>query len=242
MSSFIQITPRTILKLNFLLIFLLTIGHLLFGQSVYEDTLRGEWGRFFSLDWEENLPTFFSVISLLFSSLLAILLSLIRELKRSDRLTWGSIGFLFLALAVDEWEGIHERLDGQVEGVIESIFRIKIDNPNGSYEFMLLLIAVILVILYSRFIFGLPKDIKNLIITAFAIILLGSIVLEFITIDIINISSNPTNLVYFSLATIEEILELTGIAIFNYALIKHILSYRQLVVKLPLSQDNESSI
>ncbi len=122
MKTSIIITPKAILSANLIIILLLVIAHLLFGSGTYGTGNTAEWARFFSLDWEENLPTLFSAASLLYGSILAISISLIHEIKRKGRLIWASIGVILLALCIDDWEMIHERVDGDIQGFITSFF------------------------------------------------------------------------------------------------------------------------
>ena len=222
MTKAIEINPRSILKANLALILALVILHLLFGSAVYEwKGWRGEWGRFFSLDYEENIPTLYSALSLLLSSILAISISRLRELTQRKKVMWGCLGIIFLALAFDEWQMIHERLE---------FFGV------ASWVFLYLPAAALIALIYGAFILKLPKQTRNLIILSFTLFIAGSVGVEMTVFHALKIEPDPKNPVYFALTTLEESLEMIGIAIFNYALIRHILHYRTILIS-PLSAE-----
>ena len=236
MNSSIEISPKSILTANFVLILLLVIPHLIFGTKTYDSNTNGELARFFSLDWEENLPTLFSVISLLFGSILSISISMIGEIKRKARLIWGSIGLILIALCIDDWLMLHERVDGDLKGFLETFSPIPLPGIGGSWEFFYALVLVIAVLLYSKFTLNLPRQIRNLIVTAFLMFAIGSVGLEIMVHDILDISADPRDPLYFFFGTIEEMIELSSVAIFNYALLKYLLSYRSIAIRLSANE------
>ena len=237
MKSSVNISPKAILGANLIIILILVIAHLIFGSGTYGTGKTAEWARFFSLDWEENLPTLFSAASLLYGSILAISISLIQEIRRKGRLIWASIGVVLLALCIDDWEMIHERVDGDIQGFISSFSPIPLPGIGESWEFFFLFVLIVALLLYSNFTLNLPKQIRNLIVMSFLMFAVGSVALEIMVHDILGISANPLDPLYFFFCTIEETFELSSVAIFNYALLKHLLSYRSIVISLPTSEN-----
>lgn len=73
--------------------FLIIILHFLFGRHY-----------FFNLDFEYNLPSFYSAIKFFFVSFLAWLIS-----RRNKRLAWIILALLFLFLGLDEVLSFHEK-------------------------------------------------------------------------------------------------------------------------------------
>ena len=221
MKTSITITPKAILSANSIIILLLVIAHLLFGSGTYGTGNTAEWARFFSLDWEENLPTLFSTLSLLIASLLSIAIALISELKRQSRWIWFSIGLIFLGLCIDEWEMIHEGLEF---------------SGTGSWAYLYLIGVAAFILLYSSFVLGLPKRIRDLMIVSFSLFILGSVGMELIALQVLQLEPDPKIPMYFFFSTLEETLEMSGIAIFNYTLLKYFLHYRTVIIDLPVNE------
>ncbi|MFL0769396.1 MAG: hypothetical protein AB8B36_05980 [Prochlorococcus sp.] len=222
MKSSIKVSSKLLLKANFIVILILVIAHLIFGSETYSTTVDPrDWARFFSLDWEENLPTLFSTLSLLIASLLSIAIALISELKRQSRWIWFSIGLIFLGLCIDEWEMIHERLEF---------------SGTGSWAYLYLIGVAAFILLYSSFVLGLPKRIRDLMIVSFSLFILGSVGMELIALQVLQLEPDPKIPMYFFFSTLEETLEMSGIAIFNYTLLKYFLHYRTVIIDLPVNE------
>ena len=221
MKTSIRISPKSIFKANLILILLLVVANLIFGTRNYGEGWQKEWARFFSLDWEENLPTLIATLSLLCSSLLSISISLISELKRKSRLLWVGLGVIFLALSIDEWEGIHERIEF---------------SGAGSWAYFYLLGSIVFISLYSAFVISLPNRIRNLMVISFVLFMLGSVGMELIALQALRLEANPAIPLYFFFSTVEEALELVAIAIFNYTLIRYFLYFKTVSIQLPTNE------
>ena len=120
--------------------------------------------QFFDLNKEYNLPTVFSFLLLLSSSLLVYIVSRLHKAKGSlDAFLWGLLSFIFFCLAFDEILMIHER--------VASIFGKTID-VTSSTRYFLWVIPYSIPLLYLAyrffpFLFRLPyRHRRNFILAA----------------------------------------------------------------------------
>ena len=63
--------------------------------------------KLFLFSEEANIPTLFSSISLLISSLILYLISQLNKIIFSQKKYWRMLSFIFIFLAIDETAGIH---------------------------------------------------------------------------------------------------------------------------------------
>ena len=97
-----------IFKLNLLFIHLLLIANCI---VLYMNWMRIGSYKFrtlFNFDYELNIPTFYSAISLLFSSLILFIISKMIKNKSFEIYYWKFLSLLFLFLSIDEFSQIHE--------------------------------------------------------------------------------------------------------------------------------------
>src|SRR5687768_17101289 len=111
--------------------------------------------HFFNLNGEQNFPTFFASGILLLAS---ALLFIIYKLNPTDKFYWLLLSLIFLFLSIDEAAEIHERID--------TVIRPLITNDFSGYLFWAWVIPysvlfVTLGVVLFRFVFRLPKDIRN---------------------------------------------------------------------------------
>ncbi len=195
----------------------LVVAHVatrLLGSPDDDDYLAGI-GPFFDLDAEANLPTLYSTLTLLLAAaILAGLASLARD-DRSRRPYWAGLAAIFALLAADEATQLHELVGGLIETriVTTGFFYYSWIVPYGA-----MLLGLFL--LYGRFLLRLPLRIRLMIVGAGLAYATGVLGLEALAArhDELHGQDNRT---FTILATIEEILEMGGIALFIYALLSH---------------------
>lgn len=218
----IHFEPKTILKIISLTIFALVVISTL-GQVysyVLAEGIQGNIVTLFYIDEEANIPTTFASFSLLLcSGLLAIIAKdKYGEVNRYRR-HWKFLSLIFLYLAVDEAAEIHE---------MSMDITSKLLNTSGFFYFAWVVPAIILfsifTLIYFKFVFSLPNDTRFLFILAAMIFVCGALGIEMIGGQFVTFKGQ-TNLLYAMIATIEETLEMIGIAIFIYALLKYIQNY-----------------
>ena len=180
--------------------------------------------QLFWIDSELNIPTWYSTVTLLAS---ALLLGLIAKMRRRDgdpySTHWTVMAFIFVFLALDEGAQIHERMVGPVRWVLER-------SPLPSSTFLEVgpawvvlgaLFVLVFVFIFLKFLLHLPARIRNLMVLSGAIFVTGALGFEILS-HSHAVVHGQENAVYALLATVEETLEMLGIALFIYTLLLHI--------------------
>jgi hypothetical protein len=170
------------------------------------------------VDTERNIPTLFSTL-LLFC--VAILLAVITVLKKKHRdpavSKWAILAFGFLLMTVDEACSIHEKLSGPVRALLGNgnlgIFHFAWVIPGLGLVFMLALF-------FLRFVLRLPAQTRLTFVLAASLFIGGSLGLELVAGRYAEM--HGPSLTYSMIATLEESLEMAGVIVFIYALLKYI--------------------
>lgn len=174
----------------------------------------------FHLDREQNFPTWFSTLILFTSSLLLFIIhGIISEIKPNK--FWLFLSIIFLYLSADEMVSLHERLIVPLRHTL---------NLTGIFYYGWIVVGLIFVcfvgILSIPFLRKLPKKASTHFVLAGAIYVLGAIGMEMVGGYLESLQLQYTVL-YVTIITIEETLEMSGIIFFNYALVR----YLQFIVK-----------
>ena len=173
----ILISPKRVLRFFLYLIGILLLLNLagLYSRMVlqlkYGYTLR----TLFDFDIELNIPTFFSAVALLLSS---IILSMIAWGKKKMDLSyfhWLGLAIVFLFLSIDEFAALHERLISPIRTMLNASGWLYYSwiIPYGGALFLL-------IIVYFRFWIRLPRETAILFGLSAALFVAGSIGLEMI--------------------------------------------------------------
>lgn len=229
-NSFV-IKPITILKFNLIVILILFLFHSAF---LYEFRFNNpkdlsNYARFFLFDYENNLPTFYSSIALALSSVLTFFISLMKEIKKTEKPFWIFLSIIFGFICLDEWKMIHERLSNPFSTYIYEKFDIAV-SLGSAWTYVYIIFAIMFALSFSLFTFKLPKDIKKLFLISFSLCLLGGIGMELFAFELLKIET-PQNNLYLIVHTLEELFEMIGISIFNYSLLKYVLKYRSILLR-----------
>ena len=227
-QNFLEISfePKTVFKIFCLIIFCLVSINTLAQVSKY--TLAGgtlsrvpeKLTALFALNVEANIPTMYSSFALL---LCCLLLAIIAKSKYREgnryRFHWKYLSLIFLYLAIDEGVQIHELSVGTIR---------RLFNTSGFFAYAWVIPAIILfslfALIYLKFVFSLPQNIRFLFILAAVFFVGGALGMEMIGANFAQ-SQSQNNLTYAMITTVEEALEMFGIAIFIYALLKYIQNY-----------------
>ncbi len=182
----------------------------------YINSFMNIYVRLFDMDKEANIPAWFSSFILLFSACLLLFISYYKDKNDSNQRYWKILAFIFLYLSIDELASIHEDFNNPVRSLLHlgGIFY-------WSWIVPAILILVILFFYFFRFLLSLPKDTRNLFLLSAIIFISGAIVLEMIG---GLLYSKQMNNSFASRIEIffEEVLEITGVLIFIYSLLKYI--------------------
>jgi hypothetical protein len=213
----LSVTPRLLLR--YLLVcfgFLLAMNLL----TVIFKTLGHEYVKgfvpLFHFDAEQNIPTVYTVLLFLCASWQCFLAAKVREHRKG---TWKMLGFVFIAIAIDEFAVIHERLITPVRDAF---------STSGFFYYAWIIPYFFIVVFLFFILFGwlrdLPKDLRaGLLVSAFTY-LSGAFVMEGFTGWYFTNFPGASNLSFYLLTTVEESLEILGITIFIYVVSKYLVS------------------
>ncbi len=214
----IVLNPKRVTRLLAFTVMYLTIADIV-GQSIafclgYRNKFKPvvSW---FDLTTEQSIPTFYSSATLLFCSLLLTIITVVKRKNGEQYLYWLGLATVFLFLSVDEAIGIHEHLNNKVHIML---------NTSGLFYFAWVIpysiAGIVFLLVYVRFVFRLQSRIRNLFILAGLTYVTGAVGVEMIGGWYSELYGY--SITYHIIATVEEVLEMTGIVIFIYALMSYI--------------------
>ena len=236
MAMEVEVSARKLAVALLLVISLLTVASLAARSIIYI------WGRegllsflpLFNVGEEATVPTWYSSSTLL---LTAALLGVIAAAKKkcSDPFTlhWGILCTIFLFLSVDEVATIHEHVGDVSTSLVEAMGF----DPRGFIYFFwvvpAIIFLVVLAVAYLRFFMSLPKWMRILILAAGLTFVVGAVGFEMLSARLVSFygeswdygaESIPTSVKVATAiqSSIEELLEMLGVAIFVYALVSYI--------------------
>ena len=173
----------------------------------------------FQVNSEGKIPTWYSAVTLLFC---ALILTLISYLKRKERarylIHWIGMATLFALMSLDEAMSIHEMSTAPLRNAL---------NTTGVFYFAWVIpglaFTATFVLMYLKFLIGLPRRTMHLFVAAGGIYILGVLGMELVGSAYTYYYQH--NLIYTIFATIEEIFEMSGIVLFIYALLDYLEEY-----------------
>ncbi|MHA2254407.1 MAG: hypothetical protein ACXAD7_28965 [Candidatus Kariarchaeaceae archaeon] len=187
----------------------------------------------FDFDKEKNIPTLFSSITLILTSLLLFFIALSHKKSKTSYLPWIGLTIIFLFLALDETSSIHEKLSVIVHDLLNTsgLFYYAWVIPYG-------LFILIFVGFYMKFLIHLPKKIMILFLLSGATYVVGALGFEMYGARLVELGSSNT-ILYSILYTVEELLEMLGITIFIYTLLIYIVGqFNSLTIVVTKSNTN----
>lgn len=206
---------------------LATMIALLVAASLLGQTSRYEFGhdsvygmvQLFNLDGERNIPTFFTVLLAVTGAMLLVVVGLgSKGRDRNDSRYWFALAAGFLFLGYDEAFQVHEQLVAPMRKLMGS------GGNLGVFYFGWVVPGIIgvctLALLFLKFLLRLPATTRRWLLFAGALYLGGCIGMELI--DGKYIETHGESLTYSVLVTIEEALEMSGLATLIYTLLGHI--------------------
>ncbi|HEU0080315.1 MAG TPA: hypothetical protein VFQ76_21890 [Longimicrobiaceae bacterium] len=171
----------------------------------------------FSLVEEANVPTWYSSATLLAcAALLRVISSVERDGGSRFALHWKILALLFLYLSLDEAAELHELLIEPVRGTL---------NAGGLFHFAWVVPAIVvlaaLAVAYARFLVHLPAPTRRLFVAAAATFVGGAVGAEMVGGAWVESRGfhNPGSVLIW---TVEESLEMVGVVVFVYALLRHL--------------------
>ena len=207
-----QLSPRSLLLAMLFIISVLVVMGLgvKLGGVVAGLDVRPGVVALFDLNHEGNVPVWFSSTGLAVASLLAFLCRIVAPEGRW-RWHWLGIALLLIAASLDETASFHERLGRFIRRTFDT-------TGVAHFGWVLPAIAMVIFLLgaYLRFLIAQPKVIRSRMIIAAVLYVGGAVGMEmvsgwFLTSGIEEQALETTT--YVILATIEETLEMCGIAV-----------------------------
>jgi len=171
----------------------------------------------FDVDREQNIPSWWQGTCIL---ICAVLLSVIalhkRRVRDRFRWSWTGLAAIFFVLAIDEMCSLHEQL-----GKLLSSRGVQL---HGAFEYQWVVpgMAIVLVVglMYVRFLLNLPRRYGARFAIAGAIYVCGAIGVEMIS-AWYAARFGDNNLPFQLIATLEEIMEMSGMSLFLVTLVSY---------------------
>ncbi len=218
----LQVRPRTVLYV--LLGWAGGLVAISFGNYLLQ-TLRPEGfhlpARLFTINREANFPTWFQVMNLGLAA--ALSLAVAQSTATPWRRYWYGLAVVMLYISADELSQLHETLAVPVRSVLDT---------SGFFYFAWIIPGLFFVagfaLVYLRFLVNQPRWLGVWLALSGGVFVLGAIGMEGVTgiyadnravVDIE--AALPRRAMLFMVFThIEELLEMVGIALFNYTLLR----------------------
>jgi hypothetical protein len=167
-----------------------------------------------NVDYEQNIPTWFSASVLLLNSvLLAAISSTKKALGDKYVAHWWGLSVIFLMLSIDEIAGFHDRVNSLLSPLL---------GTGGIFTYFWVIpwsVFVLLVLLtYLRFFFALPRRVRWLFLAAGGLYVGGALGGEMAHGYVFGEGEDVDWGLWLLEVMIEEFLEMTGAIVFFYAL------------------------
>lgn len=181
---------------------------------------RDYWAKAFSVDYERNIPTAYSILALLFTSILLGAIAYGKNLD-SDRYKnhWKVLSLIFLYLSFDEAVQIHEKFRHPMRTLL---------NATGFLYYTWVVpigfLVVIFLLSYTKFLFHLPNATRKLFVAASILYIGGALGMEMVG-GYQAYTFGKQNIPYVIIVTLEEFFEMVGIIVFIHALTSYINKY-----------------
>lgn len=214
-----KIDPRQFAKILVTIALLLCVASLAGQFSKYVLGIENsKLITLFNVDAERNIPSLYSGVQLLLSSLLLGAVAIVkRQTKGSYIKYWYGLSVIFLYLAFDEWFAIHETLNPTLNNLAQI-------SPMARLDILNLVFVTIFVVVYTKFLLNLSPRIRSLFILSGSLYIIGAIAIEIIALHFFfNIYKQPRFAAQI-ISTVEELLEMLGINLFIYVNLLYIAS------------------
>ncbi len=214
----IIITPKRLLNYILIIILCLLLMNFIYIFTKYLTSyqLVAEYLRIFNFDREASIPTLYSCMALFLCSFLLFVISTRHSKILYKMLMWRGLALLFLFLTIDEMVSFHESL------ILP--FRSLFDISSGFLFFAWVIpygIGVFVFgLVYLRFLMDLPKKTRFLFILSGSLFVSGAIGMELIGAN--EFAKAGYSFSFSLITTLEESMEMIGIAFFIYALAQYI--------------------
>ena len=216
----ISLNPSAIARILGTVAFLLVLASIggQFAKFVLgHDYLKGLVPLFY-VDTEGNIPTYFSMLLILSAALLLAVITFLNGKQRTPYVSkWAILSFGFLFMAYDEAFQVHERLVSPVRTLLG-------DGNLGIFYFAWVIpgiaLVLVLALFFLRFLLHLPATTRLRFMMAATLYIGGAIGVELIGGRYAELHGFQ-KFTYSMIATFEEGLEMAGLIVFIWALLKY---------------------
>ena len=205
---------------------LITLIALLLGASLLGQISTFEFGhdsvyglvQLFNVDLERNIPTFFTVLLAAFGAMLLVVIGFASKGQaKNDSRYWFALAAGFVFLGYDEAFQVHEKMIAPMRQLMGS-------GNHGFFHFGWVVPGIagvcVLTLFFLKFLLRLPVATRNWLVLAACLYVGGCLGMELI--DGKYAATYGQDLMYNILVTIEEGLEMSGLAALVYTLLGHI--------------------
>ena len=234
MRRTIVIDPGCVFRVQLAIIaFLLLMSLLVYagahaqGDGVRDLSLFGKvvslFGRLFafSVGREESIPTVWSSFNLLFASFLCLVCGYFGAPNRRMSCYWFLLTLVMLAMSVDELVSIHEGM-----GSLLRLTGIEIPYlKHNRAAVPAALLAALIGLCFVPFLLALPRPTRIGVISSGAIFVLGAAGMEGLGGFMLSSGFSRQDFIYDVRRLFEEGLEMFGIVLFNYVLLRYLAAH-----------------
>lgn len=212
MSKLTLIEPGTFVRSLVFCVVVITGLHIavtvVFADSIMQSS-PPPLAKLFYLDHENNIPSFFNMLLLLIVAAISYFIYIFSKKNREPGFHWLFICFVFLFLALDETNSLHERVNVLIYN--------KGWRSEGFFKFLwivpYILFALVFLLVSFHLLKRLPRKTRNGFVLAGTVYVLGAVGFEMVGGKIID-TYGADNVLYLISITLEEGLEMSGLVIF----------------------------
>ncbi|NMC59902.1 MAG: hypothetical protein GYA51_11060 [Candidatus Methanofastidiosa archaeon] len=165
-----------------------------------------------------SIPTIFQMMLIYIITLILILICLSKASKKDDYIwNWIGLALFFFLFSLDKGSALETYIFKEFRRLISCFFP---DFPRQKWISNFLLLSIIIVIFYKKFISELTRETKRNIINSICLYYLGFLIIERFAYDYAKINSSQT-LLYSILITIGKTFEIFGLIEFIYGLLNY---------------------
>lgn len=219
------ITPKKVWRIMagiILVLLAFQVFHVISETLGYNNKLTEYAKHFFNFHSENNFPAFISALFLMLAGILSLIMGYSKssgENRYHEK--WKVLGYLFFFLACDEAIQIHEVIS---RGIRSNFGEQLPDFLHYAWVIPYALLVIGAVSYFFKFVWNLPRRIRNLILMAGSVYVFGALGVEVVESYVFS-QVGVDNLWYQFLVTAEESMEMLGVTIMCYALVDHLSSH-----------------
>lgn len=219
--------PKRVIQFLLIVVFCLILLNIFAQFSLYylaDFPLRESLIVLFNADFEQNVPAFYSCLTLLVCSILLGIIAYTKKIACERYVNyWRALSIIFLFLSLDESISIHEKFNEPLKEKLQTTGFLYFAwvIPGAIFAFICLLV-------FLRFLSALPAKTRRLFLIAGTVYVGGALGMELVGASYAYLHFahlQYKDMTYAIITTIEETLEMLGIIIFIYALLDYIASY-----------------